>query len=104
MARKPSKQKLIRLLSEGDDSKFNTLVIFESGQICLISCENSEQVAAINYQDGIAVRYTTFTPFSNDVGPDLAHDSERPHINRLYQSLLEGWNEYRNTNEKVYVI
>ncbi|RYE58442.1 MAG: hypothetical protein EOP48_03530 [Sphingobacteriales bacterium] len=87
--RLPSKEQLIKVLTLGNDSKDNELILTNRCAFVLRRPKNNS--------DDVVVRHKVFNAGENFVGKDAAKDLD--YIESLYCSFLEKWIAYRKNGD-----
>lgn len=96
----PTKEDLIEVIKNGDDSLDNVLVLNLDGSFELINGCGGYAVEAEKEEDYV-VHYETFDAGNDYVGENASKDNE--HIDRLYSWALRYWDKYEKTGEYPFV-
>lgn len=82
-----TREELIKMIKNGDDSHNNQIWVRENGDVFL-----SETTGTVDIY-GLKFRFEAFDAGDSYVGPDAATDES--HINKLYKDLQYAWESGR---------
>jgi len=92
----PSKEQMREVISKGDNTKNNSLILNPSGIFELRDFEFLD----INNDKSIVVRNETLSKYTDSVGEGAANDTN--FIDNIYIAMLECWVGYLNTKRINY--
>lgn len=92
----PTKENLIEVIKNGDDSHNNVLVLNLDGSFELLDGTGGFIVEEVK-EDNYVVHCETFDAGNDYVGENASKDNE--YIDKIYSWALRYWNEYKITGK-----